>query len=210
MKEFQKMLCCLLCLVFSTYFSIERTAAESVVIDDGYCEYQEVFGNKYSIVELNTLSGMEPNYTVYNPRFCFQTDEYSITVPELLTDGNKLFANVQLQVEASIGIVRPYEFSLENSRYYTPLENYDVPIYFFFTQVSFDNQFGSVSGSWGITDDDRTMNRLVYHTGSRDTYVLNSDGTVDIYFLVSVFIFDGEWHQDDISFVITCPIRELR
>ena len=210
MKKFQLVMCCLYCVVLLLCSSIDCTYAESSVVNDSYTEYVAIFGNSRELADLTEMFGVVSDYETYNPRFVFTTEEYSIRVPEVLTDGSKLFANVELTVNRPSGIVRPYEFSLENSRYHTPLEHYDVPVYYFLASISFDSQFEDRAGNWGITNDNRTMNRLEYHTGIFDTYELNSDGTVDVYFLVSVITFDGERHQDDVMFVVTCPIHELK
>ena len=195
--------------VFLVCFAFKQVYAENAVVNDKYRKYAEIYGNDHEISEIIEAFGITSGYEVYNPNFAFSTTEYAVRVPEIATDCYTIFANVELEVDATSGIVRPYEFSLLNSQYYTPVEAYGVPVYFFLANVSFDKEFEGGAGNWGITNDNCTMNRLEYQTGTHDSYEMNSDGTVDVYFLVTIARFNGEWTTEKLSFVIRCPITRF-
>lgn len=181
-----------------------ENSLESGSISDWYDEYERAFGNITSIAQ--SLEN-DDRYTAgvsYYPAFSLETEEYLLRVIEIWSDGNEIFANVELSLNSECGIIRPYEWSLTNSRYYTPLNQYEVPVYFFFVEFGTAADKVSASSAWGINSLNQTMNRIQRCAIKRDVFPETNVNAV--HFRVYIDCQEnGMSSHETICFVIDCP-----
>lgn len=156
----------------------------SGVVSDWYNDYERVFGSVASIVQAIENHDRYVAGVSYVPAFTIETEDYLLQVVELWSDENEVFANIELSLNWEYGIIRPYEWSLMNSRYYTPIEQYEVPVYFFFVEIGLAPDKVSTSSSWGINSLNQTMNRI-QHCAIKDELQSEDDNEM-VYFRVYI------------------------
>ena len=145
--------------MFSSILSYADNMGSNIIMD-WYHEYKQVFGNITSIAQAIENNDCYVAGDSYSPAFVIETEDYLLQVVEMWSDGNEVFANIELSLKLEYGIIRPYEWSLTNSRYYTPIEQYEVPVFFFFVEIGLAADKVSASSSWGINSLNQTMNRI--------------------------------------------------
>lgn len=188
----------------SSLLSYAEDSSESDVSFDWYDEYERINGNVKSIAD---EVGNNDRYLAgasYSPHFTIKTEDFVLQVVEMWSDGNEMFANVELSINSGYGIVRPYEWSLTNSRYYTPIDLYKVPLYFFFAEIGLAPDKVATACSFGINSLNQTMNRIQYC--SINDGLEPEDDTKLIYFRVYIERHEnGLISHDTVCFALPCP-----
>ena len=146
--------------MYSSLLAHAENDSGSGVVSDWYNDYERVFGNVTSIAQALENNNRYVAGVSYYPTFSFETEDYLLQVIEIWSDSDEIFANLELSLKSECGIVRPYEWSLTNSRYYTPINQYEVPVYFFFVEIGTSADQVSASSAWGINSLNHTINRI--------------------------------------------------
>lgn len=195
-------------LTFTSILSYADNNMGSHIVTDWYQEFARVFGNFTSIEQaIVDQYGNNDHYAEgvsYSPAFMIETEEYLLQVIEIWSDGTEIYANFELSLKSECGIIRPYEWSLQNSCYYTPISQYEVPVYYFYVDTGLTADEVSQASSWGIDSSNQTMNRIQYKY-INDEIKAKAD---DVLLYLRVVIErqkDGLTLSDTYCFSLPCP-----
>lgn len=138
--------------------------------------YEKTIGYEYTI--LGSFMDSDAVTAISTPIITsevdvYATQGYTLSLIELASDDEYIYANVELKLNDDAAIIRPEETRHTADMYYMPPSYYDMPVYYFIIDINpNDRESGGVSVTgYGTSDNDTKANYIA--VWSRETKVLD-------------------------------------